>query len=700
MVSARFGLLIGCGVLAALARPEVGFSQDPDSELSLDALLKLEVSVASKKKTTIREQPGIVTVITHDQMVAAGNRDLLDTLNVLVPGFTFGSDMEIGASTVMRGIWGCEGKVLLMVDGQTLNEEKFGTTQWFHHFPIDNVNRVEIIRGPGSAVYGGYAALAVINIITKGSEMNGGYGGASANYTLKRDMLEQRASAGYGGKSGDIEYAVNAFVQRGPISDKTATMYMGNDVDLRKGLIKAGNLNSYLAYNNTSLRVVLDRYEAPAVYFDDTENFPWEKIKESYDSYHVELKHDWHASDALTVSPFVRYKYEKPFYTDYRGKMVHDANDDGSDASWLPTYIYRNTTDKKEGGLALSWDMDKQTNVQAGYQAYVNTIYRPKNPNDYDEQFNPEMTTNADGSKSAVADSGSDHMSYRNDALYLQVMNSNDIVNTTVGARYDKTDAFGSNFAPRIGFTKVLGDFHMKYMVAQSFRVPGGILMNETRVKPGQDRVTPERAVTNEIEMGHRLSDNLWVVGNVFDVLIRDAIYYGTDGGTSGRYGNGGKIRSRGFESDVKYVSDQWTADLNYAYYRLVQADDTAFRMDDHKGMLYAAPQHRAGFMLSRSLTPSVALHTSGTLLGNRYAHASQNSETQKPELAKYPAVAVVNCGSRLSNFMSKGLSLDVNLHNLTNAKYEVGQPYNAVYPMAPLPGPSRSLALAVTQTF
>src|SRR6185503_20212783 len=74
----------------------------------------------------------------------------------------------------VRGNWGHEGKVLLLIDGQQMNETLYSTNQLGNHYPVDQIERIEIIRGPGSAIYGGYAELAVINVITRGAdELNG-----------------------------------------------------------------------------------------------------------------------------------------------------------------------------------------------------------------------------------------------------------------------------------------------------------------------------------------------------------------------------------------------------------------------------------------------------------------------------------------------------------------------------------------------
>ncbi|HEY5947060.1 MAG TPA: TonB-dependent receptor plug domain-containing protein, partial [Kofleriaceae bacterium] len=87
---------------------ELGGIQDI-TEVSLDDLLKTDVDVASKVPQTYREVPGVITVITREEIMDSGARDLEDVL-MLVPGFSMGVDVEAVVSVGVRGNWGHEGK--------------------------------------------------------------------------------------------------------------------------------------------------------------------------------------------------------------------------------------------------------------------------------------------------------------------------------------------------------------------------------------------------------------------------------------------------------------------------------------------------------------------------------------------------------------------------------------------------------------
>ena len=137
--------------------------------ISIDELLKMKTTVASKTALNPRETPGIISIITNEEIKNMGARDLVDVLRT-VPGINFAYDDAGVIGIQMRGNWAHEGKVLLIIDGQEFNDLKYNTLQFGRHFDVNQIKRIEIIRGPGSALYGGNAELGVINIITYSGE--------------------------------------------------------------------------------------------------------------------------------------------------------------------------------------------------------------------------------------------------------------------------------------------------------------------------------------------------------------------------------------------------------------------------------------------------------------------------------------------------------------------------------------------------
>jgi len=123
--------------------------------------------VASFAVTKLKDSPAVVTVITAQEIRESGARDLIDVLYT-VPGFFLGVDVQGVVGPGFRGLWGYEGKILLLIDGKEMNEQLYSTIQLGNEFPTELIERVEVVRGPGSVIYGGNAELAVINVVTRG----------------------------------------------------------------------------------------------------------------------------------------------------------------------------------------------------------------------------------------------------------------------------------------------------------------------------------------------------------------------------------------------------------------------------------------------------------------------------------------------------------------------------------------------------
>ncbi len=177
---------------AVVASPEAietpgipGAGADPMADdftgMDLDQLMKVKVPTvygASKHEQKITEAPSAVTIVTTDEIKKNGYRTLKDILQN-VRGFYVTHDRiysYIGVRGVNRpGDFG--GRILITVDGHRMNDPIYDSalsgTEAF--LDVDLIDRVEVIRGPGSSLYGNNAFFAVINIITRnGSSLNAG----------------------------------------------------------------------------------------------------------------------------------------------------------------------------------------------------------------------------------------------------------------------------------------------------------------------------------------------------------------------------------------------------------------------------------------------------------------------------------------------------------------------------------------------
>lgn len=188
-------------VVALLLLPAAAAAQEkpPDdvASMSLQDLLDVEVvSTASKFPQTIKEAPASITILTADDIRRFGYRTLGEALRS-VRGFYTTYDRNytyVGVRGFSRpGDYNT--RILLLVDGYRMNDGIYDMAPIGTDFPIDMVliDRIEIIRGPGSSLYGTNALFGVVNVVTKsGGSFEGargevqvgslGTGGVSAGY--------------------------------------------------------------------------------------------------------------------------------------------------------------------------------------------------------------------------------------------------------------------------------------------------------------------------------------------------------------------------------------------------------------------------------------------------------------------------------------------------------------------------------------
>jgi iron complex outermembrane recepter protein len=195
--AALLGLLAVRPVLAA-QEPQV---QDRDlTELSLEELSKMEVTSASRKEQRLEDVPAAVFVIRGEDIRRTGVRSIPEALR-MAPGVQVARIDANKWSISIRGFSDRFGnKLQVLVDGRSVYSPLFSGVFWdAQDTNLDDVDRIEVIRGPGASVWGANAVNGVINIITKkAKETQGGQAVAGGGTTEK-----VFAGGRYGGSSGD-----------------------------------------------------------------------------------------------------------------------------------------------------------------------------------------------------------------------------------------------------------------------------------------------------------------------------------------------------------------------------------------------------------------------------------------------------------------------------------------------------------------
>lgn len=168
-------LVVICGLLALL--PAVTYSDSSPStqdltQLSIEELMRLEVVTAGKKAQEVQEVPAAVYVITAEDIHRMGATSIPEVLR-LVPGVHVGLIDANKWAVAVRGFNGrYSNKLLVLIDGRSVYTPFFSGTYWDAQPPVfmEDIERIEVIRGPGAALWGANAVNGVINIITKSAK--------------------------------------------------------------------------------------------------------------------------------------------------------------------------------------------------------------------------------------------------------------------------------------------------------------------------------------------------------------------------------------------------------------------------------------------------------------------------------------------------------------------------------------------------
>ncbi len=150
-------------------------STDDLMEMSLEDLMNVTVTTTSKTEEKLSDAPGVISVVTRDEMERFGARSLRDVL-MRMPSVNLSAFYMTDRSAVtIRGIqYSSPNHILLLINGRPVREalEAGIKGETLESFPVAAIEKIELIRGPGSVIYGSNAFSGVINVITKGAEEN------------------------------------------------------------------------------------------------------------------------------------------------------------------------------------------------------------------------------------------------------------------------------------------------------------------------------------------------------------------------------------------------------------------------------------------------------------------------------------------------------------------------------------------------
>ena len=296
------------------------------ANLSFEDLMQIEVFSASKQAETVFTTASAIFVITSEDILKSGVNSLPEALR-LAPGVQVAKIDGDKWAVSIRGFSGrFTNKLLVLQDGRTLDNPLFSGTYWnAQEIMLEDIERIEIIRGPAATLWGANAVNGVINITTKHAKDTQG-GLVTASYGTA-----ERAATGirYGGKIGENGYlrAYGKFFDRDIQLDTGSTFMDSKWKDYRSGFRGDWDFNS-----KNSITLQGDLYEGPAdtavysgqnllgrwsntisdtsnlslqIYYDRTsvkdKNDPELKMHEARNTGDIELQHSFAIGDSQNI---------------------------------------------------------------------------------------------------------------------------------------------------------------------------------------------------------------------------------------------------------------------------------------------------------------------------------------------------------------------------------------------------------------
>jgi outer membrane cobalamin receptor len=658
---------IAACLVATLAAPSARAAEAIE-DLSLEDLLNMKTTVAAREERPLREAPAVLTVVTRDEMLAVGARDLLDVLH-LVAGFSIARDVQSIIDAGFRSVWGHEGKILLMLDGQETNEPLYGSLQLGNHFLLANVERIEIVRGPGSALYGGNAELAVINVISRSPAQMHGFslqadygqfprldGGAYARRTLQLSYGEVLTP--------DLELSAAVVGGQGHFSDGVVRDFAG---DAFVGLGPDGRSDPWganlgLRYGALRLRFIYDRFAV-------TDRYPYDAITDhgiplNFETILADAQLEVPVAEGLTLTPRVGTRRQQPWHATELTAANFDNN------------YYDKTVWRTYAALTAQAALADKVSLQVGTQA----------------TFDHASVDLGDGSMAYGANqpfdaAGSTSVAYQNLAAFAQLAWDSPLANLTAGARFEHHSRYGASFVPRLGLTKVIDGWHFKALASSAFRAP---TIENMRITPG---LSPERTLGFELETGYILSESVFVALNAYDLTIRDPIIYtvGPDG--TDMYSSRPRAGARGVELDVRVKSGWGFVTGTYSYANSATKNQVPeYAVPGAPDRVLGLPAHKLTLVSGLRLGDAVTVGPSLIVLGSRFGTLETATDIRAT-----PVTPLLNLFVTYRVSAVPGLTASLGLYNALGAPFTFVQPYLSGDEGArPTPGLAREVLLRI----
>lgn len=674
-------------------------AQDLEEELAFSYGGEEFISIATGVKQLVHAAPAVATVITSDQIQKMGVTSLNEVLET-VPGLHVStSSNRFGSTYQIRGIaTDFNPHVLMLVNGIPLTHATLGNNGFHPNMPIMSVDRIEVVRGPGSALYGADAFAGVINIITKspgeyGYEVGGRAGSFNTSeawfkYGSQLNRFDILLSLEYYKTNGDNDRIITFDAQ------SFFDMVTGTNVSNAPGPASTDTERAEIRFEmfgeKTKLRLwsslQRDVGTGPGIAgaldpsgSEDLDNFfiDW--------SYNIELSEKWVLD---IVTSYSDLNIDTDFTLFPEGTILPIGGDGNISPVGMPVlftdgFIGNPTSDEKHYRVdfASVYSNDKHTTrLATGFTRIEVETTETKN-------FGPGVIDGTvpvvDGTLTSVTGTSFIYLPNQSrDVYYISIQDEWSIIRDwtfTTGIRYDKYSDFGSTVNPRLALVwATTHNLTTKFLAGKAFRAPAFLELNgiNNPVALGNPDLDPETINTFEVAFNYRATANFRAGLNLFYYEIDDLIEYAPDP-AGFRAQNSGKRDGTGFEAEFEWKHDKVTFRGHYAFQN---SEDSSTNTD-----IADTPQSSVFLNATWFFNDSLTL---GARVNGIFDRARANTDTRE----KIEDYTTVNMNLR---YKINQLTVTASVHNLFDEEIIEPSPLGSLI-VNDFPGISRAFFIGL----
>ncbi len=650
-------------------------AQTDTTEIPLEELIEVPIVLnASQQAACTNEAANVVTLISRDEILNSGARDIVDLLQ-RVPGFTFGVSINNTLGIGVRGIQADEGKMSVFIDGVMFTERRFGTTPFGGQFPIEQIDHIEIIRGSSSIMNGNFAEMGIINIVTQNAKQADGLA-VTTNYgRFERSEARKNVSVSAGKIFDELEISFSGKANESQRSDRIYTDAHQDSFDMA-GHSQLDSLygNLGLKYKEFKLRLLSNEYNV-----------------ESRDGYADAME----TKNTFSTNAFNTYAADLDFEHSFNSHFkINSSFDFARQSPWERRKHYEDGSNKptqlQEKVIVDHYKFEGKATWMADSGSYL-AVGNSYNMDDYSH---------------IVSDFKGTLPLFTNYTAFTEGVYKTNFVDVLVGLRFDQYNLFGTNLAPRVALTKQIENFHYKLLYTHAFHAPtgGGYQMN---LEYNQNNIfgrnvaspIPERTYNYEIELGYLFSNHLEIVTNAFYTQLGDILTYSFDENWDDFYRNEKSVDTYGVETTLKYKNASLGRfDLGYSFYAVSRNTASSYYQATNQdgitlypNMNLGFPTHKATFNHAFNFTHDFSFNHNLIFYSDRFGYSGA-------ELKHYAPNWIYNVYLRYQNMPIKGAEVGLGLYDVFNERFQYMQQYNGSHP--PLPAESRELMLRLSYQF